>query len=94
MTLLTVQSLGQRPVISENGELSSLQHETEVTHCKVDGQDLPVKGTVPDLRRQQLSAEEGEGGPGPLPEMLENNTNMGGRGVDGQRQMRTRHRVL
>ena len=40
------QGLHQRFVVSEQGELSPVQKEMEVTNCRVSSQEIPVEGGV------------------------------------------------
>ena len=57
---------GERFVVRQDGEVSSLQHVTEVPHGLIDHQELPVVTTVFLLCGPQLPGEEGEG----LPDVL------------------------
>jgi hypothetical protein len=89
------ESSHQRPVISENRETSSFQHETEMLDGGDHGEKLPVEGTVIDLGLVQLSREESQRPP-PLPGLflLYNRANVRRGGVSHQRELGAVDRML
>jgi hypothetical protein len=56
----------QRPVVCENGEGASLQHEAEVFDGGYYSEKLPIESAVVDLSLIQLGREKTKGTP-PLP---------------------------
>jgi hypothetical protein len=83
-----VQSGHQRLVVGENVEDSALQEEPEVPEGLEDGEQLPVEGGVAGLRGRQLPGEERQRAPTASTPLLESSSNVGGGGVDRQRDLR------
>ena len=64
-------------VVGENEELPALPHKLEVSNRGIDGQQHPVEGAVAGHGRRQLLVKEGEQGPGPAAEMLQDSSDVG-----------------
>ena len=85
--------MSQGLVVGEEGEISTLQEETEITNRGVGCQKLSVEDGVLGFGRGKFLTEKGEGGPGATETLLKNSTHMRVRCINSQGDGSSRFRV-
>ena len=78
------QGVHQGLVVSEEGELTTLQEESEETNGGISCQKLPFEGGVFGLDGGKLLGEKSERGPGAMETLLEDRAHMRVTGVNSK----------